>query len=206
MTVQKTKPSRSAVEPRDNYRAYRDDLRTDFNGSCGYCDDSDDFVDRSCFHIDHFAPQKPANVPHGPFAAKTTLYANLVYSCRFCNNRKRNHWIGDNPDVPNDGTKGFIDPCDGEYEAQFKRLETGAIVGCTDLGRYMVVRLNLSLLRHQVLWNARRTRALRHKLEEVLVRFEDAGLPASQAYIDLSKRYRELTKDIESYELLAINS
>lgn len=199
MAVQSVKPVRRILEERPNYKDFRGELREDFNGCCGYCDDSDEFVDRSCFHIDHFAPQKP-------FKHLEKQYGNLVYSCRFCNNRKRNHWVGDDPTVPNDGSRGFVDPCDDQYEQHLERLDTGAIVGTSDLGSYMVQRLNLGLLRHQVLWNARRSRKLRSEILELINRFRDAGSPMPEELLSLALRYVDLNEEIESYELLAISA
>ena len=83
-------PKRSDVAPRNSYREYRAELRHDFFGSCGYCGDDDERVDRITFHIDHFAPKSV-------FPDLALSYGNLVYACRFCNVGKSNHWIGSDP-------------------------------------------------------------------------------------------------------------
>lgn len=191
--VHERKPSRRQAEPREPYGAYRDELREDFNQSCGYCDDSDHRMDRICFHIDHFAPKKK-------FPALENTYSNLVYACRFCNIPKSNHWIGDDPAIHNDGEKGFVDPCSDAYVEHIGREATGKIVGKTPLGCYIVKRLNLGLLRHQLLWRARRARLLREEISPLIEEFKARGFPKGELYIALLEKFRELTIKIEEYE------
>jgi len=198
MYVHAKKPVRSAPQTRTRYTQYRDDLRSDFNGSCGYCDDSDLRTDRICFHIDHFAPKKH-------FPELENSYTNLVYACRFCNMRKSDHWIGNDPMSPHDGLKGFIDPCTPEYDVHLERNPSGRIVGTSGLGHYIVRRLNLNLLRHELLWKARRASALRDEIGPLLDRHKAAGLPKNDVYTNLLERFRDLTEKIEAYELCAIN-
>ena len=142
MRVHVVKPSRSDIEARSPYTKYRDDLRNDFNGSCGYCGDDDTRLDTICFHIDHFAPKK--RFPH-----LEETYSNLVYACRFCNIRKSDHWIGDDPGIHHDGERGVIDPCTDDYDENIGRDKAGRIYGKTAIGLYIVKRLNLNLMRHQ---------------------------------------------------------
>lgn len=196
MNVQATKPARSAVPPRTPYTAYRNELRTDFHGCCGYCDDSDERCDRISFHIDHF-------VPKTRFPALETEYGNLVYACRFCNIHKSSKWIGNDHAVHNDGTIGFIDPCTADYDDHVHRDAHGRICGRTDLGKYIVKELNLGLLRHELLWRSRRARVLRDMIPPLIERYDAAGLPKSDTYVDLLKRYMELSRRIDSYELQA---
>lgn len=198
MVVHFKKPVRREVEVREKYTEYREDLRTDFNGACGYCDDSDLRIDRIGFHIDHFAPKK--RFPH-----LENTYTNLVYSCRFCNIHKSKHWIGEDPTAHHDGKRGFIDPCNNEYDEHLERNPSGRIVGKSELGCYIVRRLNLNLLRHQLLWKARRARALRDEIGPLLDRHKIAGLPKNGIYTELLERFRDLTEKIEAYELSAVN-
>ena len=197
MALRELKPARREIVAKPKYTDYREDLRADFNGRCGYCDDSDAYTDSICFHIDHFAPKTQ-------FAELVTSYANLIYACRFCNMRKSYHWIGLDPNVPNDGSRGFVDPCDDQYDDHLERTPEGAIVSKTVLGLYMVNRLNLHLIRHQVLWNSRRARKIREEIDPLIERFKQAGLPKSDAYVALLERYIDLTKEIERYEGLAL--
>lgn len=199
MLVHLKKPiRRSTVEARERYSEYREDLKRDFNGSCGYCDDSDQRTDRICFHIDHFAPKKI-------FPELKVTYTNLVYSCRFCNMRKSDHWIGNDSTIHHNGKKGFIDPCSDEYDKHLERDSTGKIMGKTELGRYIINRLCLNLIRHQLLWKARRARVLRDEIGPLLKRHKAAGLPKNEIYTGLLERFVELTEKIEKYELHAIS-
>tara|TARA_B100000378_G_scaffold278726_1_gene283115 strand:+ start:3738 stop:4346 length:609 start_codon:yes stop_codon:yes gene_type:complete len=191
-------PKRSDVAPRNSYREYRAELRHDFFGSCGYCGDDDERVDRITFHIDHFAPKSV-------FPDLALSYGNLVYACRFCNVGKSNHWIGSDPATANDGVRGFVDPCTEEYENHLERLPSGQIVGKSELGKYFAKRLKLHLLRHELLWQARRARRLREQVEELLQELERRGYDDSSEHHKLLKRYRELNKAIENYELGAHN-
>lgn len=198
MKVHFKKPTRRNVEYREPYQQYREELRQDFNNACGYCDDSDLRVDRICFHIDHFAPQKR-------FSHLKNTYKNLVYACRFCNIRKSYHWIGDNSDIHNDGTRGFVDPCSDEYDVHLGRDSSGRIIAKTELGQYIVDRLNLNLMRHQLLWNARRSRGLRDEVKLLIDRMEQLNLNSNVQYIQLLKSFFHLTTKIDEYELLAAN-
>ena len=196
MVLRDAIPQRRNIPARPKYGDYREDLKTDFNGRCGYCDDSDAFCDPSCFHIDHFAPKSR-------FAELETIYSNLVYACRFCNMRKSDHWIGTDSATPNDGVRGFVDPCVQQYDDHLERSSEGAIISKTRLGQYMSRRLCLHLVRHQVLWNSRRARRLRDEIDPLIERYEQSGLPNPTAYTLLLKRYRDLTQEIERYEGLA---
>ena len=196
MNIHESKPARSAVPLRKNYKDYREELRSDFNNSCGYCDDSDSGVDPICFHIDHFAPKSR-------FPNLTCTYTNLVYACRFCNTHKSNKWTGVDATTHHDGSVGFIDPCSGDYDAHLNRDASGRIVGTTDLGRFIVRELNLGLLRHQVLWKARRARALQDIIGPLIERMKASGYRRDDRYIELLERYFELQTRINSYYSIA---
>jgi hypothetical protein len=72
---------RSQVAARDDYGAYRAELRVDFWYSCAYCTTCEAEAHGFGFHIDHYHPQ----VSH-PQLAHT--YGNLMYACKFCNEHK----------------------------------------------------------------------------------------------------------------------
>jgi uncharacterized protein (TIGR02646 family) len=186
---------RTDVPPQTRYPLYRDDIRQDFANACGYCGDDDERADRITFHIDHFAPKKL-------FPQLEVTYSNLVYSCRFCNVSKSDHWVGTNSDGPNDGSKGFVDPCAEEFNDHLERDSRGRIIPQTDLGRYMIKRLKLHLLRHELLWLARKARGMRDQVDRLIADFQARDRPLPE-YTDLLLRFRELTKLIEDYELRA---
>lgn len=187
------KPIRRDVDAKPRYQLYRDDLRKDFWGACGYCGDEDARADPSTFHIDHFAPKKP-------FEDLELVYGNLVYACRFCNVSKSNHWIGDDPLIPNNGAEGFVDPCADEFDLHLERDSKGRIVAKTPLGGYMIKMLRLSLIRHELLWRARRARALRDEIKSLVEEYQVRGKPLPE-YAPLLHRFYELTNLIDDYEL-----
>ncbi|MBD3831981.1 MAG: HNH endonuclease [Brevundimonas sp.] len=196
LAVHSQRPARREVAAQLRYALYRNDLRRDFIRACGYCGDDDERADPSTFHIDHFAPKKQ-------FPDLTLTYANLVYACRFCNVSKSNHWIGMDPTVPNDGTQGFVDPCSDDYEAHLGRDTGGRIVAKTPLGQYIIGRLHLHLIRHELLWRARKARRLRDEIAALIAEYK-VRAKALPEYAPLLDRYYDLTRSIEDYEFRAI--
>lgn len=190
-------PIRREVEIQLRYNLYRNDLRQDFFQACGYCGDGDERADRSTFHIDHFAPKKQ-------FPNLELVYKNLVYACRFCNVSKSDHWVGDDPEIPHNGTEGFVDPCSDDYDIHLGRDAGGRIVAKTELGGYIIRRLNLHLIRHELLWRARKERALRDEIEDLVEEYRAREKPLPE-YASLLYRYYELTKSIEDYEIRAVS-
>lgn len=196
LLVRGSLPTRTAVETRATYQSYRAELKRDFHGACGYCGDEDVRVDSVVFHVDHFAPKSL-------FPKLAVSYGNLVYACRYCNVSKSNHWIGKDAAVHHDGQKGFVDPCSEDYEKHLERLSSGRIVGKTELGRYIVSRLKLHLIRHELLWQARRARKLCDEVDSLLSEIEARGQDDGSDHHELLKRYRSLNRAIQDYELRA---
>ena len=128
------------------YTQYKSDLCEDFEHCCGYCGDNDSFSGGKRFYqIDHFIPKTFYEVDE-------LDYTNLVYSCFFCNNRKRGDWPTGKVELHNDGTNGYIDPCHEDFPKQFKRNSRGEIIPSSPLGNYMHFHLNLGLRRHALIW------------------------------------------------------
>ena len=172
-------PKRSSPKASGSYRAYKAQLRKDFRKRCGYCDDPDVYVGgQTGAHIDHFAPKSR-------FPDLENAYGNLVYACPFCNRAKSDKWFGDDPDVPNDGVRGFVDPCSSDLDDHLGRDQRGAIVGLTPVGRYIVENLNLRLARHQYIWQVRRIKGLAREL-----------LPLRDRLAAKSDRRNELLEEI----------
>lgn len=129
------------------YSEYKQVLKNDFFGCCGYCNDIHNYMGGwRGMQIDHFAPRKP-------FIELEHEYENLVYSCFYCNNAKSNDWVSDSPDEPisNDGKEGYIHPRKEEYANLFSRNSKGSIYPNNDLGLYIYTNLNLGLLRHELI-------------------------------------------------------
>ncbi|MES2701888.1 MAG: HNH endonuclease signature motif containing protein [Bacteroidota bacterium] len=117
----------------ENWGQHKSDLKADFNSRCGYCDSKDEFR-HTYFEVDHFVPKEFIK---RSMTITLTHYENLVYSCKFCNNGKSSKWPSQHDKVFNDGTKGFVDPCDSTYESHFYRTPEGGIMWRTELGRWM---------------------------------------------------------------------
>lgn len=121
---------RAQVEQRSPYMKYRDILREDFQGICGYCGKSE-AVTKNAFEIDHFIPQNYA-------CEKVNDYYNLVYSCYECNRKKASKWPSKNKDIQFVDGMGFVDPADEDYDNHLERDTRGNIIWKTPAGRYMV--------------------------------------------------------------------
>lgn len=144
--IRKTIPLRKCKKTYSNYRQYKDNLKDDFNGRCGYCDLLDVRIGgKKAFHIDHFAPKKA-------FGHLETVYSNLVYACPSCNLSKSNDWPMPNESPTHDGKQGYIDPCDVSYDQHLYRAASGEVIPSTDLGIYISRKLKLYLRKHQIFW------------------------------------------------------
>ena len=134
-----------------NYSNYKPELREDFNERCGYCGDHD-FFRNTFYEIDHFVPKKKL------IKIKENTYSNLVYSCRSCNNSKREKWPTDSETIHNDGKVGFIDPCCPDFPKQFRRGKDGSIIPESQIGLWIYKALNFANPVHRITWTMERLR------------------------------------------------
>ena len=118
----------------NNWSDHKPDLREDFNKHCGYCG-SYDHYSQTWFEVDHFVP-KSLFVKTGKIGL--CQYDNLVYSCKFCNNVKSSKWPSNDEAISNINNKGFIDPCNVDFDTQVYRTNNGSIRWLTPLGKWMV--------------------------------------------------------------------
>ncbi len=135
----------------NTYGDHRNDLRIDYKNRCGYCNDFDSFR-FTYFELDHFIPQKKDKKPFLTIKSNTD-YSNLVYSCKACNNAKRNKWPTNDENVPNRNNEGFIDPCDDDYNNHFGRTNSGRITHKTKLGEWKYNNLKFYKPQHEIIWN-----------------------------------------------------
>lgn len=187
MQFRNTCPQRSTGVPIEkDYRRYRGQLATDFNHRCGYCNDLDN-PRKEYFEIDHFVPKD---------IMKTMTdndYNNLVYACHSCNNAKRAKWPSGDEKISLVGNTGWIDPCTADYEAQFERSSTGAIIPKTKLGEWMYDNLNLGKTQHEYLWNI-------EQLDEICKEFETKmidhanNLDFKDTFLKCLYEYRKIIK------------
>lgn len=113
----------------------------------------------SVYHIDHFAPKSK-------FEHLQAEYANLIYSCPYCNRAKSDDWVTDNfsEAVDSTGSIGYVDPCDIKYEMHFYRNSAGEIMANTALGEYMWNKLHLYLQRHKLIYSLNKIFNLKNRL------------------------------------------
>lgn len=170
-----TPKRRENAKERKNYRSHKNDLKEDFNGRCGYCDDTDFFKIRS-FAIDHFVPKTPKDFTHD---IEPSYYFNLVYACNFCNGAKSNKWITKDASIHNDGKQGFVEPTSEEYTQLFKRDTDGAIV-CNginkNLSQYIIGELKLWYPVHRITWKLEKLNELEKNVSIEIQRLENSPL------------------------------
>lgn len=190
----------SRSKPYAGYRSYKDKLRTDFNKKCGYCDVIDLRIGgRNNMHIDHFIPWKRF---FNTSPEIKTDYNNLVYACPYCNGFKSDDWPSNDININGIANKGYLDPCNKEYDEIFSRTKNGLIVALTPLAEYMHQHLGLGLKRHKLLWQLEKVYSLRKEIKRLLVEnkldeeltkgLNDLRNKLADKYMDIEEKYREL--------------
>ena len=188
-------PQRTCDKKYKNYRRYKEHLQADFNRRCGYCDITEDVIG-AVFQIDHFAPKDR-------FGDLETEYSNLVYACPSCNRSKWDDWPMKAHSPSHDGSRGYVDPCNEEYDEHLERKNCGTIVGKTPVGVYMRHKLKLHALKHKYLWLLD---IAHHQCEEIIQFLDtvDESDPDVQAlvakYTELSMHYFKYHKIIREHK------
>ena len=135
MKVRDILPERRPVPTKSpnegEWTKHKPDLREDFNSHCGYCGSYDGYR-HTWYEVDHFIPKSLLDED-----MSNVEYSNLVYSCKFCNNKKLAKWPTEDITIPNANNKGFVDPCDKTYDTHLYRMEDGSIMWKTLLGKWM---------------------------------------------------------------------
>ena len=176
---------RSNPSIQSNYRKYKLELREDFHQRCGYCGDHD-FFRQTYYEIDHFVP-KSIDKKH------INDYSNLVYSCRSCNNAKRDRWPTSNSNISNDKQKGWIDPCDSLFSNQFERMEDGSIRAITELGFWMWTALGLGNPKHRLIWQLEKLRILLDEADKMNI----TDTIEQEKINELNKKYRRFEEELK---------
>ncbi len=187
-------PVRSANEPvRARYGDYKPQLRLDFSKSCGYCGDEDRFYGGlPGYHVDHFAPKDQ-------FPGLETTYANLIYSCPYCNRGKSNKWIGSDPSVSHNGKEGFVDPCLAEFDVHIDRDDDGNFVALTPVGAYMIKNLKLYLARHRYIWTIRKLQYFADRadrLRHFVSKSDGQYVPLLELLADINARIKKYNDSV----------
>lgn len=140
---------RSSPIQKNNYLAYRPELRADFWYSCAYCSMTEVESRGVGFEIDHYLPREH-------FPAKANEYQNLNWSCSVCNKMKTDYF-------PNEKAleKGYviIRPDEDDPRDHFE-LQSDHLVHKTVTGEFNEKKLRLN---RQAL---RKLRELRARLYE----------------------------------------
>ena len=173
-------------KPRKNWALHKDDLMVDFNNHCGYCDSYDGFS-HTYFEVDHFVPKNLIRSNAWPISL--VEYSNLVYSCKFCNNNKLDNWPSNSSTVYHRYNKGFIDPCNINFDTHFYRTRSGEIRWKTKLGKWMyseAFKFDERIDGIKLLWNLNRIRKARLIL-----------ISKRRYYAINSRKYNAITKEIQ---------
>ncbi|MCM3082145.1 HNH endonuclease [Brevibacillus invocatus] len=182
-------PARTCTRKYKNYKSYKRYLSADFNNRCGYCDDFDGWIGgESTYHIDHFAPKVK-------FSYLENEYANLVYACSFCNRFKSDDWPSDDHTVNIVDNKGYIDPCDVNYDICFERDVYGNIVPKNAVSKYMHQKMQLFLTRHRIIWNLTRLKIQLEKLKPLL----ETHKADKEKYEKIKELYFSLSIEFHDY-------
>ncbi len=169
-----------------DYTECKDILAEDFQQVCGYCG-KDRKVLLKQFQIDHFAPKNK-------FPQKRDVYENLVLACPQCNRLKSDKWIGENPEISNDGKKGFVDPASEEYDEHLYREKNGKIMYNTEVGKYMYNLLKFNIRRTELVWKIIKLSELKGKLKEALKNNPDAE--GDRKFVEIQNKLDELLEYI----------
>lgn len=139
-------------EKDSKYQDYREFLKEDFGGRCGYCNSYYGIVKKD-YHIDHFVPKRIfKNL--STHSHLLNDYSNLIYACPSCNKSKSGKWPSEDPDITICESGGFVNPCSDEYDTLFYRNGQGEIIYREDnnTADYIHRELKLFLSRHQIAW------------------------------------------------------
>ncbi len=164
------------------YQRYRNHLRQDFDHRCAYCDLHEaEWGGYRHFQIEHFRPREL-------FPWLQSEYTNLLYSCDICNSYKGCDWPNDNP-TPN--KRGYLDPCQYNYDEYFAIQGDGTIQGKAEATRYMIEALHLNRLQLKQLRVRRQREEESHK--EFMRLFDEVEAKMA-AFAGQSRRERVLRK------------
>ncbi|TSJ38966.1 HNH endonuclease [Fluviicola chungangensis] len=194
MTVRIPLPTRRITPTKNpigkNWSEHKPDLKEDFNSHCGWCGSYDGFR-HTYFEVDHFIPKSFFELS-GKIGY--CQYDNLVYSCKFCNNKKLDKWPSQSETVFSKGDEGFVDPCDIAYDStHLYRTSDGGIMWKTKLGEWMATKAfgfderDYSI---KLLWNLNQTRIAIEALVVLLAK-----------EINGSSRYNLIKSKAQEYSL-----
>ncbi len=198
MTLLKRRPNPPQFSEYQQYKPY---LREDFIFACVYCaTHENEFGGPRNFGIDHFRPKSKAE-----FKALISVYANLLYACNVCNSFKLDDWPSDDPIKEG---KGYLDPCEHDYEHHFVQMPDFGIKGLSQVANYMIERLHLNRPQLRKLRQRRKQAeelyklamlSLQENLSRIEVLLNEKNL-TDQAYVALQKFHNEILAEQQSQQ------
>ena len=144
-----------------DYHEYYDEIETDCQKRCVYCDIQLEEMGGEGMQLDHF---RPKSIPEFEYLKNDPT--NLVLSCPKCNRLKSDHWPADitSDDTHSNGC-GFIDPFNEKLNDYFEIKQSGSIKSKQAPAEYMIKLLKLNrIARIQV----RRKRLLKNERQSVI--------------------------------------
>ena len=183
--------TRSTPPQQTRYGDYKPFLKKDFCGRCAYCNLLDETI-TTPFEVDHFIPR--AVFKHGRMDLDTD-YTNLVYSCKKCNNAKRQQFSGDIHSA-NPTNELFYDPTMVDYNDIFYRNNFGAIDSDDDKGKKSITRLKLYRPIHILAWICEELNDTAEKLEAAIkVESETGRRQTLEAALNkINNQYRKMSR------------
>lgn len=126
---------RTDIPKLDNFKEYKVYLRQDFHYVCVYCrTHENELGGPRNLTVEHFRPKD--HFPH-----LITDYTNLLYACAVCNSYKVADWYEGDPLTCE---KGYLDPCQHDYDDYFSYTADYEIEGSIASARYMIKKLRLN--------------------------------------------------------------
>ncbi len=164
------------------YHRSKGQMRQDFDYRSAYCGTHEaEWGGHRHFQVEHFRPRK-----RDPWLQAE--YTNLLYACDVCNVFKGCDWPTDNP-TPH--IRGYLDPCQYDYEEYFHEREDGSIEGKVLAARYMIEALHLN---REPLKQLRLRRQSERQLHEQFMQLFNEVEAKVSALPDDSDRARVLRK------------
>lgn len=205
MKIRDTLPSRRPVTTNnptgEKWSEHKPDLKEDFHSHCGYCGSFDGFR-HTYYEVDHFVPK---DLFREVGWISDCQYDNLVYSCKFCNNKKWNKWPSRDINIHNKNNEWFVDPCNSDYDDHLFRTQDWRIRWKTDLWKWMVekgFKFDERDYAIQLFWNLNEIR----KLLNILKIEKDKHEISSDLYNKINDKmkdpallYYELDMEVQKY-------
>lgn len=193
------KITRTCNEKFDDYHKYEPYLIKDFSSRCAYCNLCDKDISNS-FEIDHYIPKKAFKEKRNELL---TLYDNLVYSCKKCNQTKSSKFNGDVYSNPLNNEL-FYNPAVVDYNTIFYRNETGSILSEDGKGQNMIKLLRLYRPIHNLAWICEK---LKEKYSRIEVKMSELNTESAeyQVYKEIKYKLLELYSGLRDYFIANYN-